>query len=469
MLCVTDDNNPNIILVVGCIENENHEIDANQQNVDVWSTTGSWSGATLSEYYPASVLVFIDWGGSKIQALAAVIHNLAPPVSHVQYLYSVVPDYGDELEHQGDKGTRQLVYYLDYQPGEKTGFYNFIFDTSRMDSGEDWHGVKRGRSVPKVEEPTNGTIASFAFDIHSKLTANQLQLKSNTIKKWYLVNQEDGAAASSNLAYLAEAYYFVPMHLALRLQAQGEYTAALDWFRTTYDYSAAINDRKIYYGLKQEKNEPAVYQRPEDWLLDPLNPHEIATTRENTYTRFTVLSIVRCLLEFSDAEFTLDTAESDPHARLLYLTALELLDTPELKQHLGRCSDKIGSIDIQVGDPQWLPVWNLIKAQLADISSFWHSDATRQQRTRGARWPRKLEPTLCTNEQLDRGSPFDAATVTSSDVSGGRKARSTVPSACNTDCAASHSRRHRAGRDASSKRLCPQRVADFGNRTPCSR
>ena len=71
-----------------------------------------------------------------------------------------------------------------------------------------------------------------------------------------------------------------------------------------------------------------------DRNLRGLNPHEIVTnpltTRANAYTRFTIMSLVRCCLDFADAEFTRDTAESVPRARLLYLTALELLQSPEL-------------------------------------------------------------------------------------------------------------------------------------------
>jgi hypothetical protein len=67
-------------------------------------------------------------------------------------------------------------------------------------------------------------------------------------------------------------------------------------------------------------------------MRDPLNPHLIASTRLNAYTRFTLLSIVRCLLAYADAEFTRDTTESLPRARTLYRTALELLETKALKQ-----------------------------------------------------------------------------------------------------------------------------------------
>ena len=39
-------------------------------------------------------------------------------------------------------------------------------------------------------------------------------------------------------------------------------------------------------------------------------PHAIAATRALTYTRFTLQALVRCLLDYADAEFTRDTGEA---------------------------------------------------------------------------------------------------------------------------------------------------------------
>ena len=78
-----------------------------------------------------------------------------------------------------------------------------------------------------------------------------------------------------------------------------------------------------------------MFLHPEDWLLDPLNPHAIALTRRLAQTRYAIATIVRCLNDFGDAEFTTDTGESLVRARLLYTTAIELCSTPEMQQHLG--------------------------------------------------------------------------------------------------------------------------------------
>jgi hypothetical protein len=138
--------------------------------------------------------------------------------------------------------------------------------------------------------------------------------------------------------YLKEICYFVPMALALQLQKSGQYLAALDWIETVYTDHLALNERKIYHGLALEETIPTQFQRnPDNWLRgeEGLNPHEIVTVRASAYTRFTLMALVRCYLDFADAEFTRDSSESIPRARALYSTALELLALPELQPPSG--------------------------------------------------------------------------------------------------------------------------------------
>ncbi len=174
----------------------------------------------------------------------------------------------------------------------------------------------------------------------------------------------------NNLEYIKEMYYFVPVAIAIRLQWASQFEAALNWFRTVYDYAKPRDKGKIYYGLEYEDYIPGTYERLEDWLLDPLNPHTIASTRKNTYTRFTLLYIIQCLLAYADAEFTRDTVESLAKARTLYETALELLETPELNQHLGLCEDIIGYLEIELEDLRWQGVWERILDDVRRINNM---------------------------------------------------------------------------------------------------
>ena len=129
-----------------------------------------------------------------------------------------------------------------------------------------------------------------------------------------------------------EILYLVPLALALQLQRSGQYLAALDWIETFYTDHLATAERKIYHGLVLEETIPTRYERnPDNWLRVGLNPHEIATVRGNAHTRFTLMTLARCYLDFADAEFTRDEGESVARARALYQTALTLLALPEMQ------------------------------------------------------------------------------------------------------------------------------------------
>ena len=199
--------------------------------------------------------------------------------------------------------------------------------------------VQQYRSVFKIE------FNSLVFDLISSkhitpsirpeflsLTPFLVEDRQQLIRKIFAYYSN---AVSPVLTCLEEVFYFTPIAIALQLQQSGQYIAALDWFRTVYDYTRPLDERKIYYKLKIEEEHEEEYSKPEDWLLDPLNMHEIASNRRNSYTRFILLSIIRCLLAYGDAEFTLDTAESLVKARTLYETALELLELEELGQVIG--------------------------------------------------------------------------------------------------------------------------------------
>ncbi len=191
-------------------------------------------------------------------------------------------------------------------------------------------------------------VLSSIVNIPSGGAQLALQGRAYSIKGVYQQNQ---AASATILAYLVEAYRLVPWQLGLCMQSSGEYVAALDWFSTVYDYRAAQGERFIDYGLALDSSlaETGVYQNADDWLLDPLNPHSIAATRRYAYTRYAIATIVRCLNDFADSEFTNDTPESLVRARLLSETALALCDAPEMKRHLGTCEAVIAALKIQPG------------------------------------------------------------------------------------------------------------------------
>jgi hypothetical protein len=220
----------------------------------------------------------------------------------------------------------------------------------------------RTRIAPLVAHP---------LELVERLSESELQIRRGVMAGTFGDNKH---VPSSTLTYLEEAYYFVPVHLALQLQRGDHFIESLDWFRTVFNYSADLKQRKIYHGLRVEEAITNTFERLQDWLLDPLTPHTIASTRRNTYTRFTVLSIIRCFLQYADREFTRDTAESVARARTLYLTALDLLGPSE--QQSDPCELLIIDLDRDVRGPIiadnliWTPVWDLVLQDLRRLDDM---------------------------------------------------------------------------------------------------
>jgi hypothetical protein len=233
-----------------------------------------------------------------------------------------------------------------------------------------------GRQLPgpwQTECPFSGIKPNYSgpFDIPAFVSETEVPKRTKHIADAFKANP---GATRSHLTYFEEAWYFVPLQIALQLHQHGHYIAALDWFRTIYDYSLSVKERKIYYGLTHEAALHAGYDRNEDWLQDNLNPHAIAQTRRFSYTRFTLLSLIRCFLDYADAEFTRDTPESVERARTLYLTARSLLDVNELKKLINPCESLVIALDTKVrkalrSDGRILgPAWEDIMRDLNAIS-----------------------------------------------------------------------------------------------------
>lgn len=218
----------------------------------------------------------------------------------------------------------------------------------------------------------SAVIPAIPYDLTGlphDLTSEALQLRKQKIAQAFADNV---GAPESVRTYLEEAFFFVPMLAGLALEQSGEYESALEWFRTVYDYTAPRpDDRRIYYGLVLEAQQgPDDYRWSTTWLDDSLNPHAIAKTRRNSYTKYTIFSIVRCLLGFADSQFSQDTNESLVRARVLYEKALELLATDVLVQTLPDCTTIFSS---PVGPPSIatlsIPVRDGLARTLAQIAN----------------------------------------------------------------------------------------------------
>lgn len=173
--------------------------------------------------------------------------------------------------------------------------------------------------------PQPGLPATLTENLNQAgLLALQTQIRNVFLP--YTDGQTPPHYQSAPPMYLQEAYFFVPLHLALQLQQAGQFEAALAWLRTLYAYTLPKTaERRIYYGLVVEASTQTLYQRTPHWLIESLDPHDIATrTRASAYTCYTLMTILRALLDHADVEFSSDTSESVARARTLYLTAQDL-------------------------------------------------------------------------------------------------------------------------------------------------
>jgi hypothetical protein len=189
---------------------------------------------------------------------------------------------------------------------------------------------------PPPDDPSKG------FSFTDQLSDAELVNRQALVTKLF---DSDSVTNPNNISqYLRELFWLVPMSLALRLQEERQYLAALDWFQTVYAFNLPPANRKIYRGLTLEEAITTAYARDPQWLMTQLNPHILARTsttasgivgRKNVYTRFTVMSIVRCLLAYADLEFSRNVAESVVRARTLYETAADLLTLPDVRPETG--------------------------------------------------------------------------------------------------------------------------------------
>lgn len=195
-----------------------------------------------------------------------------------------------------------------------------------------------------LDPPLFESIKSFAPTAERHTNQQLVDLKTK-LQPLY------GQTASKD-QLLFELFWLIPVALATTLQENGHFTAALDWYQFSYAYQLPTEQRRIFPGLVREHAVTSTYGRPPDWPANGTNPHEVAAERKDAYTRFTVMSIVRCLLAFADSEFIRDTSLSNARARTLYETALDLIGS----------SDAMPEAGPQVPFPA-NPVWAALQSQ----------------------------------------------------------------------------------------------------------
>ncbi|MCZ4123094.1 neuraminidase-like domain-containing protein [Streptomyces sp. H39-S7] len=126
-----------------------------------------------------------------------------------------------------------------------------------------------------------------------------------------------------------ETFWAVPLLLAQRLQTSGDYRAALDWYWLVYPYDDGVA-KSIYLRVTTEPSARPDLKFPPQWT-EKLDPFALVENRPVPYTRASLLTVIRCHVDFADSEFSRETDESVAHARTLYLAARRLLAVPALR------------------------------------------------------------------------------------------------------------------------------------------
>ena len=162
------------------------------------------------------------------------------------------------------------------------------------------------RTAPKVAGP---------FLITDRLDSEELKAHTAAVIKDFI----DNAGGDPSICeYLREAYYFVPIQLALRLGASDQYITALDWMRTVWDFTAPVLSIPVVAGASPS-------QQAQAWLADPLHAARLADTKAEALGRYTMITVAELLLRYADSEFGRDTPESVPRATVLYQEADRVL------------------------------------------------------------------------------------------------------------------------------------------------
>jgi len=203
------------------------------------------------------------------------------------------------------------------------------------------------KSLQKTNQITPANAQKIVEDYLKELTSKVSSLPQEIKKELFITDKIDlvgrkklvkdlfDKEESSEIKELfLEIFWLVPMSLAMQMQKDGNYLAALDWYQTVYAFNLPPENRKIYRGLELEEEIETEYVRVPEWLIEELNPHIFARKRRNAYTRFTVLSIVQCFLDYADSEFSQTSIESMGRARTMYETAIDLLNLDDFKPKL---------------------------------------------------------------------------------------------------------------------------------------
>ncbi|MBD80524.1 MAG: hypothetical protein CL840_16525 [Crocinitomicaceae bacterium] len=238
-----------------------------------------------------------------------------------------------------------------------TSYVKQVYPNAFLEATADQFSIVDRINGPNIEFYENNELGKYSelkqwglrsyYNGNIPITSNKnsADFQHQRVQVQSMMDSNKNSPSLSN--YMAEAYYFLPMLLALKLHENGYFEEALAWYRSVYDYQwKTPAERKIYYGLVLEEFTKKNYSLAADWLLDPMDPHNIAMTRTEAYTSYTITSIVKCLLDWADQQFTIDTVETISLATKYYEEAEVLMSNSLFTPNTDPCACGDGETDL---------------------------------------------------------------------------------------------------------------------------
>lgn len=166
------------------------------------------------------------------------------------------------------------------------------------------------------------------------------------------------------LVYYRETFLHIPFLIADHLNTEQDFAAALTWYHTIFDPTAADGNAWRNRELAEPVNQTTTLRdllvdgaTLDAYRTDPFNPHIIARTRMSAYAKSIVMKYIDNLLDWGDSLFAQFTMESINEATMLYVMARDILGPRPAM--LGSC-----------GAGAEARTYRTIRAGLSDVSDF---------------------------------------------------------------------------------------------------
>ena len=207
-----------------------------------------------------------------------VFENILDDSERIQTRYqTIIFDVGSQqYSLSGVKTLKKAITSI----AQVSGKGNFVFYSSRRGVEQQELSLGQFNQIESKFIRLDSYVPSLVevFDIKPIEARRDIERENNSKFRAIAKNRK----SPFNRCYLYEAYLFVILTLAVKLQQSKNYIAALDWYRTIYDYSQPnISQRSFLKGgglgtffrilIGRQKPLGLTYS----WLTEALKPHDL--------------------------------------------------------------------------------------------------------------------------------------------------------------------------------------------------